>query len=164
MITAVANHLLQSTVFGVVAGMLTQLLRSNRARTRYWIWLAASMKFLVPFSLLVEIGHGLSWRTAPVITQPRLAVVMDAISQTFSTPDLYFAAPVQVAASAPSIVPSLLSAMWICGCAAVPIFWCVRWRRVAAILRTSVPVSEGREYASCAGSKNALESGGEFNC
>ena len=40
---AIANHLLQSTVFAAAAGMLTLLLRNNHARTRYWIWLTASM-------------------------------------------------------------------------------------------------------------------------
>ena len=49
------NHLLQSTVFAAIAGILTLFLRHNHARTRYWLWLAASLKFLIPFSLFVEI-------------------------------------------------------------------------------------------------------------
>jgi bla regulator protein BlaR1 len=142
-IPAIANHLLQSTVFAVVAGIVTLALRNNRARTRYWIWLTASMKFLVPFSLFVEIGHRLSWQSAPAIaSQPRLAFVVDEISQPFV---VAYTVPV---ASAPSIMPELLPGIWICGCAAVLIFWLLRWRRVAAILRASVPVSEGRELSA----------------
>jgi len=41
------NHILQSTVFAVIAGLLTLFLRNNHARTRYWIWLTASLKFLI---------------------------------------------------------------------------------------------------------------------
>ena len=52
---ALANHLLQSTVFAVAAGLLTLFLRTNHARTRYWIWLAASLKFLIPFSLFIAV-------------------------------------------------------------------------------------------------------------
>ena len=45
-----ANHLWQSTLFAVIAWLLTLALRKNRAAMRYWIWLAASIKFLIPFS------------------------------------------------------------------------------------------------------------------
>ena len=42
---AVGDHLWQSTaVLGVMAG-LALLLRKNQARTRYWLWMAASAKF-----------------------------------------------------------------------------------------------------------------------
>jgi hypothetical protein len=57
----VTNHLLQSTAFALAAGLLTPFLRNNHARTRYWIWLTASLKFLIPFSLFVELGHRLTW-------------------------------------------------------------------------------------------------------
>lgn len=144
MIPALANHLLQSTIFAAVAGILTLLLRNNHARTRYWLWLAASMKFLIPFSLFVEIGHRLSWSTATVIAQPGVAFVMNEISQPFVTPGFIVNTPV----SAPSIVPTLLLMAWICGTAAVLIFWFVRWRRVAAILRTGMPIREGRELCA----------------
>src|ERR1700682_2117084 len=53
---ALGNHLWQSTLFAIVTGLLTLLLRKNQARVRYWLWLAASVKFLVPFSLLIGIG------------------------------------------------------------------------------------------------------------
>ena len=53
---ALGNHLWQSTVFVITAGLLTLILRKNHARVRYWLWLAASVKFLIPFSLLVAVG------------------------------------------------------------------------------------------------------------
>src|SRR5215831_14781432 len=59
-----ANHLWQSTVFACVAALLTFALRKNRAQVRYWLWLAASIKFLIPFSLLVNAGSRIDWRTA----------------------------------------------------------------------------------------------------
>jgi bla regulator protein BlaR1 len=55
------NHLWQSTLFAVAAGLLTFVLRENHARTRYLLWLSASVKFLFPFSLLVGIGSDLAW-------------------------------------------------------------------------------------------------------
>jgi bla regulator protein blaR1 len=52
----IANHLWQSTLFAGIAGLPTLLLRNNRAHARYCLWLAASAKFLVPFSLLMLVG------------------------------------------------------------------------------------------------------------
>lgn len=53
------NHLWQSTLFAAVAGLLTLVFRRNRAQTRYWLWFAASVKFLVPFAVLMTIGSGM---------------------------------------------------------------------------------------------------------
>jgi hypothetical protein len=47
-----AAHLRQSTVFAIVLGLLTLLLRKNPARTRSWVWFAALTKSLVPFGVL----------------------------------------------------------------------------------------------------------------
>ncbi len=35
---ALGDHLWQSTLFAVVAGLLTLILRNNYARARYWLW------------------------------------------------------------------------------------------------------------------------------
>src|SRR5258708_37995957 len=71
------NHLWQSTWFSGVAGLLTLALRKNRAQTRYWVWLAASVKFLVPFSLLVSIGSHVEWRAKTRITSNCLLAVVE---------------------------------------------------------------------------------------
>jgi hypothetical protein len=56
MIDAIAAHLWQSTMFAGAAALLTLGFRANPARVRYWIWLAASLKFLFPFALLTTLG------------------------------------------------------------------------------------------------------------
>ena len=45
----VANHLWQSTLCAATVWLLTLALRKNHAAVRYWLWLAASVKFLIPF-------------------------------------------------------------------------------------------------------------------
>ena len=57
-----ANHLWQSTLFAVGAGLLAVILRRNHARVRYWLWLVASVKFLIPFSWLVG-----DWKAADMV-------------------------------------------------------------------------------------------------
>lgn len=75
-----ANHLWQSTIFVGVAWLLALALRNNRAAVRYWIWLAASVKFLIPLSLLISIGSHLHWQTAPDLVQPQVSIAMERIS------------------------------------------------------------------------------------
>ena|SRR5438093_5717876 len=55
-LSPLANHLWQSTIFAGAVVLLTLVLKTNRAQARYWLWLAASVKFLIPFSLLVTTG------------------------------------------------------------------------------------------------------------
>src|SRR5215510_3371501 len=55
LVEMVGNHLWQSTVFLGAAGLLTLALRNNRAQVRYGVWLAASVKFLIPFAALLAI-------------------------------------------------------------------------------------------------------------
>ena len=84
-LSPLANHLWQSTVFVVAAWVLTLALRKNRASVRYWVWFAASVKFLIPFSLLVSFGSKFAWQSSPAITQPQFANVINQISQPFAT-------------------------------------------------------------------------------
>lgn len=65
MIPALANHLWQSTCFAIAVGVFCYWLRRDGAHIRYWLWWIASIKFLVPFSLLTAVGARLAG-AAPV--------------------------------------------------------------------------------------------------
>ena len=83
-----ADHLWQSTLFVVLAAILALALRKNQGRVRYWVWLTASMKFLVPFSLLIALGSHLA---KPRVSTPTQAVVYSAVedfSQPFAGPEM----------------------------------------------------------------------------
>ena len=56
MTLALVDHIWQSTLFVVLVWLAAMALRSNGARVRVWMWTAASIKFLVPLSLLVNVG------------------------------------------------------------------------------------------------------------
>lgn len=139
MIAALSNHLWQSTVFGLAAGLLAFVLRHNHARVRYWVWLAASVKFLVPFSLLVALGSHIEWRRtyAPAgATFPLIQLVQPY-------------APIRHAAMAspavPNLLPIFLFVLWFSGAAAVLFVWGLRWRRIARILDGAEVLPAGRE-------------------
>src|ERR1700751_5914058 len=79
-----ANHLWQSTLFAIASGLLTLILRKNHARTRYWLWLAASIKFLIPFSLLSGIGSLLASPHDATTMPSNLYFVMEQAGQPFA--------------------------------------------------------------------------------
>jgi hypothetical protein len=72
-----ANHLWQSTGFAAVAVVLALALRANSARTRYGLWLAASVKFLIPFSVLAAIGGRLGQWLVPAPPVSRLPMAIE---------------------------------------------------------------------------------------
>jgi uncharacterized protein (TIGR03435 family) len=155
---SLANHLWQSTLFAAVAGLLTLLLRKNQARWRYTLWLAASLKFLVPFALLMSLGSHLSWSKTPVAIQPGILVV-EQIGGPFATSP-------GVAPSAPGFftffaryLPSLVFLAWISGCAATAMFWGLRWRRMKAAMHGLAPARTGREIELLSGlqAENPME-------
>lgn len=151
MAPAVANHLWQSTVFAAAVWLVTLLLRRNAARVRFSLWLAASIKFLVPFSLLIALG-GLLPRQQQAAKQTPTAVysAVDAMGQPFA--DFHFLAANSSAHSTSLLeqlkadVPVMLAAIWLCGAAVVLMMWCVRWRQVQRQLRRAVPAVAGREF------------------
>src|SRR5580658_3064472 len=108
-LSPLANHLWQSTICAVVAWLLTRALRKNRAAVRYWLWLAASAKFLIPFALLVGAGSQLGWRTAPAIVQTQLSIV-DEIGRPFVAPPS--AARLVGERPASDALPAVLIGVW----------------------------------------------------
>lgn len=137
-LSPVANHLWQSTFVAAMVWLLTVALRSNRAAVRYWIWLAASAKFLVPFSLLVSIGSQFRWQPIAEIARPQFSSVMSGISQSFLAP-----AGMPSVTAAPrtaSGLPAVLLAIWLSGILLGLIFWLRSLRQIRAVVRTATPV------------------------
>jgi hypothetical protein len=133
--TGILNHLWQSSLFAILAGLLTLALRRNPARTRYWLWLAASVKFLIPFSLLVDAGSRIEWRPAPAIVQPAVSVSMERV---FTAPAVILASP-EVTRPKTSYWPVALTIAWFCGLAKVLFSWTRQWRRIYAVVQAATP-------------------------
>ncbi len=133
------NHLWQSTLFTGVIAILALALRHNRARLRYGLWLAASVKFLVPFALLAATGSVLEWQQAPA---PIRSVVASPGVRDFNAPftELWVDPATMVTATAPAqwIAP-MLFVVWACGFAAIVLRRVRQWREISAAVRASTP-------------------------
>lgn len=135
-------------------------LRRNQARVRYWIWLTASFKFLIPFSLLTGIGNQFAWRTSTPIIATRLFAIFQEIGRPLLP-------PATLPASSPAgIFPSLgvsVLGLWIFGLVAVLAAWVFKARHLRIVARAAWTQESGREVDALrrlerrAGSRNPLE-------
>ena len=152
---ALTNHLWQSTLFAVAIALVALLFRKNQAQVRYALWLNASLKFLVPFSLIFMLGSHLtppSWKGAKHVAAPVVSSAVGQIAQPFS--DYAFFAP-----SAPSssrfaaALPVIIFVTWLCGFAIIALMRFRGWVRVRAAVRSSTPlnISAAVEVRSCPG-------------
>jgi bla regulator protein BlaR1 len=139
------DHLWQSTAVALVAALLTLTLRRNHARARYWIWLTASLKFLIPFSWLVAVGNQLAWRSPADAVNTPLYYVVEQISQPFTQSRVTPATLATHSLSPLHWLPAIVIVIWAGGFLAVLGSWCVRWFRISAAVKESVPLEDGRE-------------------
>jgi bla regulator protein blaR1 len=144
---AVGNHLWQSTLFAAVAAMMTLALRKNQARIRYRLWLAASLKFLIPFSLLISLGGHLARPRHSTSLRSDFYSVAQEIGQPFTGTAGPNVVPVARAASVDlrPLLQEALVAVWLGGFVAVLSLWWWRWRRFSRAMRGAVTITRGRE-------------------
>ena len=137
---ALLDHLWQSTAFAMVAAMLTLAFRRNRASVRYWLWFAASVKFLVPFSILTAIGSRLPGApTAQVMAERALAAVQLSEPLQRWPSSAWLAAPTP-AISVGNWVVLALVAVWASGFVLIAAARVRMWQRIRAALRASTPL------------------------
>jgi beta-lactamase regulating signal transducer with metallopeptidase domain len=162
MISAILDHLWQSTLLALGVGLLALSLRKAAAGVRYGLWFAASLKFLVPFAALAALGRLLAPAgLAPAGAAPEAALIKAAARPLAQFPFAHAAilqAPLSPAA-APAPAPSPLAqasipapapvhldlgliflTIWALGAAAVLIAWAIRWARVGRIVRAARPL------------------------
>lgn len=134
--TALLDHLWQSTLFALPLSALTLLLRRHAAAVRFWLWFAASVKFLVPFSVLMAIGAAVTYPVAPMLPDgPTLEVLQDTAAPFTNT-------------SAASAVPDgtttwilLLIATWAAGTLLGLLIWGMQWLKLRALVNAARPVA-----------------------
>jgi bla regulator protein blaR1 len=137
----VTDHLWQSTIFALAAALLTLAFRSNRAQVRYWLWLSASIKFLVPFALLMSFGSSLwdglaSRNIATEFVAPAVSLTVVQITQPFSDTISF----VSAAPHPTDWIHIAIFAVWACGFATIALMRLRGWVRIRAVVRASTPI------------------------
>jgi uncharacterized protein (TIGR03435 family) len=140
MIGQLTNHLLQSTLFALAASVLVLAFRKNRARIRYSLWLTASLKFLIPFSMLIALGTQIHWTPAhEIATRAASPDVVQTVEQ-FSEP---FTVTIPASQRQTDRRPLAIAVIWFCGFACVMVMRVRAWRSMRIAIRRSQPVDLG---------------------
>jgi len=134
----ISNHLWQSSCFALLAGWLAFVLRKNSPKVRYWVWLSASLKFLIPFALLVSLGSVVPRPTRhPVsVPAPVFPNTLVQIAEPFS-PALKATVPAHVSLHWARVA---IAFVWALGFCAIALARCRSWLGVRAALRSSTPI------------------------
>jgi bla regulator protein blaR1 len=146
LITLAGDHLWQSTVVAAAAALLATLLKRQSASIRYWIWFAASIKFLVPFAALVTLGGYTSWRSVDVVPYRDAPLLIEAVGQPFAADALTVrTSPQGAVAKSVTNVPATVLWIWAIGATAVLLRSLAQWCRIWQVARHATPLHDGRE-------------------
>jgi RND family efflux transporter MFP subunit len=126
------NHLWQSTLFAAAIWLVVLMMRKNSAAVRHRLWLAASLKFLIPFSVLVSIGSRFQWRT----------IVLSESAGVLTAPDRLAVPPAAIAPQSQGAASAIVF-VWIAGVAVNIVWWFIRWDQVRRSLREATPLNLG---------------------
>lgn len=136
MVAFIAAHLWQSTLLLIAAWALALACRSNAAAIRYWIWFAASVKFLVPLALLQQLGDYLGRSLPePLPVDPSLIETANAMF----IPSVPRA--MEIADGMPSQIVAVVVAVWALGAAMLCLRWILQWRSIRSLLASARQVS-----------------------
>lgn len=148
---AIVNHIWQSTLCLGLAALVNWLVGRERPAIRHWVWLLASVKFLIPFSVLVLLGTAIRPAT-PLPPVSALPATVLRIGQPFGSSAPRKAPQAEEPTSLSWSVA--LAAVWVAGAATTAVARWRRWRGLWAIVQASPFVTDGREYdalvAACA--------------
>ena len=144
---ALGTHLWQSTAFAVACFVVTLLLRRNKASVRYAVWLAASLKFLFPLSLLIGVGARVGEYTNVRVVPDQWVSSATAAQPVKPVEPAFFQAgpaPSRRAAE-PRVGTRFLVYGWLSGVAIVALWGFARRQRFAARIGKATCLSAGRE-------------------
>jgi bla regulator protein BlaR1 len=142
MIPGLVAHLWQSTLFVGAVWLLALTLRKNHAQVRYRIWFIASVKFLIPFSLLVGLGARVPQHVAAPPPQTAWVAVAEQVGQPLTAfPEDVARAVVTAGPVNQNHFAAFALAFWAWGFTAITICWLARWKRVYALRKSAIPVN-----------------------
>jgi bla regulator protein BlaR1 len=144
LIYSASSHLVQSTFFAGAAAALTLAFRANKAQVRFWLWLSASLKFLIPFALLSIAGsHIRAW--APASSLERIGAAVPTFSYAMEGLRRSSQATAWGAASATrgrsidrTTLDRAIVGVWLLGVLWVALIRLRGWRRIRLLIRGSV--------------------------
>ncbi len=140
------NHLWQSTIFGILALAAILILRRAPARVRYVLWIAISIKFLIPSAALVSLASWLGLNLSSFFMTIAWASG-DPISFLTHQNGFFYLTDALVGNElhVQAITFWTLIGIWLAGSAILFTVWIRRQFSFWQVLNKSTTINEGRE-------------------
>jgi beta-lactamase regulating signal transducer with metallopeptidase domain len=138
------DHLWQSTLFAAFAALLAVALGRHRAQVRYWVWFAATAKFLIPFALIAAAA---GWTAAQLHAQADAPAPVDLARRVFEPmtaagPIAAFPPRAMRALARPSSDIGLWFGLaWVLGSMGIAGWRLGQWRVLSAALARATPLA-----------------------
>jgi beta-lactamase regulating signal transducer with metallopeptidase domain len=133
---AILDHVWQSTLFAAAIGVVARMFRDNSAALRYRLWLAASLKFLVPFALIAAAGE----RVGLPRVLPAAGSLVTSLGDVWSPQYADLTGALAQRTALAVALAWALGAVWLAGVAIVAVSWARQWQPVRDALRRATPV------------------------
>lgn len=139
------NHLWQSTLYLLCAGIVAATLKKQQAWIRYAVWLSAAAKFLIPFAAFLGLGKWLAHFHGAPQHQAAFVTAAQFMGRQFTPADNV--GTLQVSGLS-AWFPAIVCVVWMIGSVVVLIHYWRRWSQVRFAMTQGVPVPEGREVVA----------------
>ncbi len=142
---AAVNHLWQSTAVVLLIWPLSVALRTNRANLRFRLWMLASVKFVLPFSLLIAAGRALRPAAANGVPAERVSRLVLQSVQPYTQPVHSISVGTSTAAGAHGGLGRLVIfclGLWAAGALLLLVSWLRTWLDVRALAHQAEPAGE----------------------
>lgn len=149
---ALVQHVWQSTMVCGSLWLSTLMLRRNAAQMRFRLWMLASVKFLLPFSLLISAGEVVSVKKLAQPSVPPVFSIMmvGPVNDTTIVKPVHAAAPVAGRGShdvlavekRQTIARLAMLLLWAAGALAIATLWLRTWLRLRAIVQRGTPAGD----------------------
>ncbi len=162
----VVDHLWQATLFGLVVLALSFALKRGPARTRHFLWLIASAKFVIPAAFIVfiseAIGIDVLWRSLTGTNSDANPLLLG-----LAEPASAFANSYEIVVSADAVghneIYCALTAIWLAGLATLVLSRLLRRAKVRHALNFGKTVTVGREWLALQRARKALRFKGDVH-
>lgn len=142
------DHLWQSTLVAAGAAVLTMLVRDGSAQVRHVLWFAASLKFLVPFSVLATLGSYLPIGITPAGSAPEWSAALQTMTGSLSIERIVERSTASASGATAVDWRIVLGLVWLAGSAALLLIRWRSWRRVAQLAAGAPPMVDGPVVAA----------------
>jgi TonB family protein len=161
-----ADHLWQTTLFGLTVLVASFAIRQGSARLRHNFWLLASAKFIIPAALLVFFAQQAGIDSLPFFhgdqQRQQNALLVNGVTQPVSA--LAFNYEVTVVATTTGHHKEIyfaLTVVWLAGCVLLLFVWGIRRRKFLRSLKPGRSLRAGREWQVLTRAKETLHLKGD---